>query len=122
MASAYFHVSRAIRIQFSELYEITNYLIFSLRFVVLFLGFFLKIAQLFSGSLCTLSQIVWHFDDSRDFFSRSFQIFRFKSETCNSNNAEVVNLLATVLGIAQSTVNCFNLCRLHCVSSHEILT
>lgn len=68
VASAYFHVSRAIRIQFSELYEITNYLIFSLRFVVLFLGFFLKIAQLFSGSLCTLSQIDWHFDDSRDFF------------------------------------------------------
>lgn len=33
-----------------------------------FVSFFLKIAQLFSGSLCTFSQIDWHFSGSRDFF------------------------------------------------------
>lgn len=77
-ASAYFHDSRAIWIQFSELYQITNYLIFfiSIRHVSVF-WFFLKIAQRFFGSLCTFSQIDWHFGDSRDFFSciSNFQVW-----------------------------------------------
>lgn len=85
---------------------------FSFRFVVIFLGSSWNWLSYFLVHFAHFLKLIGTLAIHAIFF---WFIFGFKSETCNSNNAEVVNLLVTVLVIAQSTANCFNFRRLHCV-------